>query len=498
MNAVEWLEEHWRLPERDPATRKRKRLRLRPWQKAVLRAMFPEDGSPSQYETFLISTVKKGGKTTLNAAATLYGTLSFPAPETTYVVANDERQAKGRVFELIVSAVREMGMERRGEAQIARNEIVFDTGSKIVAVPCDPAGEAGGMFGISSWTELWAFRDEQHVRMFEELTPVPNRRSLRIVDSYAGFVEDAPVLEPLWTRAVKGERPDPELPILTDGGLWAFIDQGPEAQERAWLGEPAEMEAYYREQARSERPGTFARHHLNKWQAGEEAFVSADQWDACVDPELCPVRNRDDRISIMAGVDAASRRDCAAVVAVTRTEGDRYRLVDHRIWAPRGKDIDLEDTIEAFVFDLKARFRLSHVVFDPHQMRRSEQTFRKRGISVREFRPGSENKDATQNLYDLIREGRIELYPDKELRKHALNAAVKATPNDGQKLDKQRAAAKIDGCVALSYAAFGALNLRVGIGRPRKMRLGNTGGGGDPDLASVRRARQRRQRESAA
>src|SRR5438552_3977803 len=89
--------------------RRRVLRRLRPWQKVVLVAMFPPDGTPSRWETFLISAVKKAGKTTLNAVATLYAALTFPAPETVYVVANDEAQATERVFELIADQVRRMG-----------------------------------------------------------------------------------------------------------------------------------------------------------------------------------------------------------------------------------------------------------------------------------------------------------------------------------------------------------------------------------------------------
>ena len=84
--------------------------------------------------------------------------------------------------------------------------------------------------------------------LWEELTPLPERRSLRIVDSYAGFQGDSPILEPLWTRAVAGERVEGDLPVFTSGRLWAFVDQGEEAQARAWRGEEASAAPYYAEQ----------------------------------------------------------------------------------------------------------------------------------------------------------------------------------------------------------------------------------------------------------
>ena len=110
-----------------------------------------------------------------------------------------------------------------------------------------------------------------------------------IVDCYAGFAGDSPILEPMWQRALAGERLDDDLPIFGTGKLWAYVDSGEEARERAWLGDPAEMEGYYAEQAATLRPGTFARLHLNLWQSGEEAFVTAEDWDACTLPELAPI-----------------------------------------------------------------------------------------------------------------------------------------------------------------------------------------------------------------
>ncbi|MEP6977621.1 MAG: hypothetical protein ABI948_06170 [Thermoleophilia bacterium] len=221
MTVVEWAETNWILPET------RRPIVLQPWQRETLLAIFPPDGSPSPHETFLISTVKKAGKTELNAVATLYAALTFPAPETVFAVANDLEQAQERVFERIAKAARAMGLVRSGAAVVSRSEIVFpETGSRIVAVPADFAGAAGAVFGITSWTELWAYRHEGHVRLWEELTPIPNRRSLRIVDSYAGFAGDAPILEAVWQRALEGERIHDELPIYTSGKLWAFIDQG--------------------------------------------------------------------------------------------------------------------------------------------------------------------------------------------------------------------------------------------------------------------------------
>jgi phage terminase large subunit-like protein len=452
VSVCEWAEANWIVPETGEL------IGLRPWQRVVLLSMFPADGSPSRWETFLISTIKKAGKTTLNAIATTYAVFTRHG-ETAYVVANDLEQSVGRVFELIADQVRRMGLLRSGAAVVTRTEIVFpETGSRIVAIPADFAGAAGATFGVSSWTELWAFRHEGHVRLWEELTPVPNRRSLRVVDSYAGFTGDAPVLEPLWTRALGGERIDDELPIFTNGKLWAFVDAGEEAQRRGWLGDTDDMDSYYGEQAQTLRPGTYARLHLNQWQSGEEAFIGAEDWDGCVDPfARPPVYPETIGMSALhVGVDVGVKHDSSAVVAVATMSDGKLHLIRHRIWQPvRGETLDLEATVEAFLLDLGREFPVAAVRYDPSQMVRSAQTLRG-ALSMQEFPQTSANlTTAGQTLFELLKTRAITLYPDSELRRHALNA-VAVNSGRGWRLAKEKSSRKIDGLAALSFAVVGA------------------------------------------
>jgi phage terminase large subunit-like protein len=450
LSAVAWVEANWVVPETG------KRIVLSPWQRAALDAMFPPDGSLRRFETYLISTCKKAGKTELDAEATMFATITTPG-ELTFVVANDLVQAQDRVFDRIAKQCRAQGLERSGEAVVSKSEIVFPKiGSRIVALSADFAGAAGAIFGVSSWTELWAFRYENHIRLWEELTPIPNRRSLRIVDSYAGFTGDSPILEPMWSRALAGERLSDELPIFGAGKLWAFIDQGEEAQERAWLGDPAERDSYYEEQRASLRPGTYNRLHLNVWQAGEEAFLTAEDWDACTAEYDPPAW--DGAVRAFAGVDAATKRDCAAVVCVGWDDSGLLAVLGHRIWTPpKGGTLDLEATVERYVLDLARRFRHLHVTFDPSQMIRSGQELSRAGVRMRELPQTTTNlTQASQALFDVVKERRLRCYPTPDLRQQILNSVVVETPR-GWRLAKEKASRKIDAAVALSFAVGAAV-----------------------------------------
>jgi phage terminase large subunit-like protein len=236
-----------------------------------------------------------------------------------------------------------------------------------------------------------------------------------------------------------------------------------EAQRRAWLGHADELEAYYREQAETLRPGTFARLHFNQWQSGEEAFITGEEWDGCVDAELTPLLPTKD-VAVSVGVDAATKGDCAAVVAVAR-EGDRLRLVAHRVWRPaKGQPLDLEETVEAYLRQLAESFRVERVLYDPFQMARSATTLRGAGVRMVEFPQTSANLTAAgQNLFELIRGRNLAMYVDEELRRHAL-AAVAVDSGRGWRLAKEKSSRKIDGVVALSFAALDAVQRPTGGG----------------------------------
>lgn len=367
---------------------------------------------------------------------------------------------------------------------MTKGEISFPAiGSRIEAISSDFAGAAGGLFGITSWTETWAFRHEGHVRLWEECTPIPNRRSLRIVDSYAGFTGDSPILEPMWTRAVAGERIHDELPIYSNGKRWAYIDQGEEAQRNAWLGDPAEMDAYYQEQADTLRPGTFARLHLNLWQQGDEAFLTAADWDAITCEYTVPREERTVRAFV--GVDAATKRDCAAVCAVGWDESGLLVVLAHKIWVPpkRGT-LDLEATTERYVRELRRRFGSIQVSFDPSQMIRSGQELQRAGVRMIELPQTSANlTQASQSLYDVVKERRLQCYPAPDLRQHILNSVVVESPR-GWRLAKEKASRKIDAAVALSFAVGAAVK---GSRRPVH-ESGRIRAGGVPWSAGVRGA----------
>lgn len=485
INVVDWAQSTWIVPET------RRRIVLKEWQKRFLLAAFPPDGAPSDYETFLISTVKKAGKTETNAIAVLFAALTRPGPETIFTVANDLMQSRDRVFSRILVQLRLSGMLDRGEVRATKSELAFrDNGTLIQALAADAAGSAGAIFGVSSWTELWAYEHESHTRLYEEMTPIPGRHSLRIIDSYAGFTGAAPILEPLWTRAIAGDPADPELPIYTTGRLWAYVDTGEEAQRRCWLGDPAGREPYYAEQRRSLRPGTFARLHENAWQSSAETFVTSEEWDATTWPNLTAIWRPPAEIPCFVGIDIGLKSDCSSVVTVIwdpdAAPGQRrLQVIDVEVWRNTpGRVLDLFDTVVPYLRELAERCALRRLLFDPSQFHAAAQVLSSAmpvcGVGVYSTREDDLAQShetmmelpqtlpnltkATQALWSLVKTGQLITYPEPTLRQHVLNA-VAIESAQGLRLAKEKQSRKIDAAVALSFACLAAVTFPPDPGR---------------------------------
>src|SRR5438132_11383583 len=91
---------------------------------------------------------------------------------------------------------------------------------------------------------------------------------------------------------------------------------------------------------------TFQRIHRNMWLSSESRFIDEQTYDACVvdgHPDLSG--------SLFIGVDAAVRKDNAAIVCLKYAdESDQLVLADYKIWKPLpGQPINLEASVEFYL-----------------------------------------------------------------------------------------------------------------------------------------------------
>jgi len=259
-----------------PRNEKGQPWRLSRYQRRVLARAFrrtPE--GRLLFRLVLWSEPKKSGKTFLAALLVLWWAFTHAHTEI-IVTANDLEQAQGRVFRTLVALLQQSPMLRPSVIITAR-EIKLSNGTLISAIASDYRGAAGSRHSLAVFDELWGFDSEAAERLYEELTPPPSEPdAFLLVVTYAGFTGESTLLERMYQRGLAGTRADDDLEIYEAEGLFMFWSHTP---RQSW-----QTEAYYHEQRRSLRPNTYRRLHENRWVSAESQFLTAELWEACVEP----------------------------------------------------------------------------------------------------------------------------------------------------------------------------------------------------------------------
>lgn len=402
------------------------------------------------YPQLIYAAIKKSGKTVFGAifmitTIVLYGERYAEG----YCVANDLEQAQGRVFEMIRRII-EASPLLKSEAKIGADKITFPgTGATITAIASNYASAAGGHPTISIFDELWGYTSERSRRLWDELIPVPTRKiSCRLVVSHAGFAGESVLLEELHQRGLTLPLVGPDL--HAGDGLCMFWSHTPIA--------PWQDEAWFAEMRRDLRPHQYVRMIENRFSSGDEAFVNMADFDACIDPALTPLV-ADPKLPVFVGIDASVKHDSSAILVTTWDEETRkVRLVAHKIFQPSPNEpLDFEATIEATLLDLRRRFLIKKVLFDPYQMQATAQRLARAGIRIDEFPQSLPNlTKASQNLFELISGKNIVMYADRAIRL-AMTRAIAVEGPRGWKIAKEKASHKIDCVVALGMSALAAV-----------------------------------------
>jgi len=422
---------------------------LYPAQERFLRealTLTPEGTLP--YSELLYSTPKKGGKTATTAMAMLYVIIVLAGPYAEgYCCANDFEQAQGRVFAAITRIIEKSPL-LKGSAKITGDKIEFSsTGSTIVALASHYASAAGSNPSFITFDELWAYQSTAAERLWDEMIPVPTRAvSARWTATYAGYEGESTLLEGLYKRGLAGEQIAPCL--YRNGGLLMFWSHEPVApwQNQRWLSQMREQH----------RPNAYLRQIENRWVTSESSFVEMEWWDACVDQNATPLL-AGANVPVWLGVDASVKRDSTAIVACTFDAG-KVHLVWHRIFQPSQNDpLNFEATIENSLLDLRRRFYIKEVRFDPYQLVSTSQRLTAAGLPMIEFPQSVPNlTEASSNLYELIKGRNLIVYPDNEMRL-AVSRAVALETSRGWRIAKEKQSHRIDVIVALAMAALGAV-----------------------------------------
>src|SRR5208337_1923759 len=266
--------------------------------------------------------------------------------------------------------------------------------------------------------------------------------------------------EGIYKRGLAGEQIAPRM--YQQPGLLMFWSHEPVApwQTPEWV---QQMRAQLRANA-------FLRMIQNEWVTSESSFIEINWWDACVNPELSPALV-DPSLPVWVGVDASVKRDSTAIaVCGWDREQKKVRLLSHRIFQPSPNDpLDFETTVEKTLLELKRRFYVREVRYDPYQLVSVAQRLQRAGLSMVEFPQSVPNlTEASTNLYDVIKGKNLIVYPDDGLRL-AISRAVALETSRGWRIAKEKSSHKIDVVVALAQAALGAVRAGAGTMAPGQL-----------------------------
>jgi phage terminase large subunit-like protein len=153
----QWIEKYFYVPDsRDPKTDEKLGkgpLRLASHQKHIIdEALSKNPDGTFKYSTVIYSAPKKSGKSALASAVTLYFG-HHNSDGNVYCLANDKTQSTDRIYSPIRTCFR-LHRELGGifsDINASLTEVTLPNNTKIRAIPCDAAGEAGSQPLLSTW-----------------------------------------------------------------------------------------------------------------------------------------------------------------------------------------------------------------------------------------------------------------------------------------------------------------------------------------------------------
>lgn len=227
----------------------------------------------------------------------------------------------------------------------------------------------------------------------------------------------------------------------------------------------------------------------------EDNYITVQQWDACLDPELPPLLPGD-RTPLIVGMDAGVTNDTFAIVAVSRHPNDRERPAVRAVKVFRPQDFEGHEvdfyTVENWMRvlcrggclaghaqsvgfkqndcefcergELQPGFNVPFVVFDPYQLKDMAQSFKRWGIAApKEFNQVGARAKADRELLNKVLRRELAHNGDAILREHIGNAKAKTQNDEDSKLRmvKKSPNRKIDAAVACSMAVSECMRLNM-------------------------------------
>jgi phage terminase large subunit-like protein len=413
------------------------RLKLRPWQREIVRGVLDEP-RPRQA---LVAIPAGNGKSTPAAAIGLYGLLGDGVEGAqVLVVASDERQA--RIIFRTAKRMVELDKDLSARVQVFADHLLEPrTDSIFMALPADPGS-------LQGWDPSMALVDELHVvteDTFEAMAARAGKRdrSLLLAISTPPKAGDDGVMRRLVDHGREGA--DPSF-YFTEFAAPAgcVVDD-----EAAWkIANPALDDFLHRDALRATLPpkmreNAFRRYRLGQWVGVDDAWLPDGAWAACADATITIA----DGTEVVLAFDGSFNGDTTVLTVATVAERPHVDVVE--LWEAAGTQVPIVD-VEAAIRAACRRWRVLEIAADPFRWARSLQLLDGEGLPILEY-PQSPGRmtPATARFYEAVVNGQLTHSGDTRLAHHVGNAVLREDAR-GARLAKERkdSPRRIDAAVA--------------------------------------------------
>jgi phage terminase large subunit-like protein len=447
--AVAFIERYVTLPK---GTGARRRMRLRPWQKAIVHGLFDEP-RPRQA---LVAISAGNGKTTLAAALGLYGLLADRVEGAQVIcVASDERQA--RILLNTARRMVELDPDLYARVQIFKDHLLEPhTDSTLFALPADPGALQGWDPSLCVVDELAVVTDD----VFEAMAARAGKReqSLLLAISTPPKIGDDGVMRRLVDHGRQGTDPSFYFrEFIAPAGC--EVDD-----EAAWeVANPALDDFLHRDALRAVLPpkmreNAFRGYRLGQWVALEDAWLPDGAWAACASASASIPAGAE----VVLGFDGSYNGDTTAIVAATVGGAPHLELIG--IW-DRPEDavewavpvLDVEQALR----DACRRWQVREIACDVFRWARTFQILTGEGLPVVEYpQTPSRMTPATTRFYEAVMLRTLSHSGDPTFARHVANCTVREDTR-GVRLAKEHRYSKrrIDAAVAAVMAFDRACDL---------------------------------------
>lgn len=376
--------------------------------------------------------------------------------------------------QVCVTFDREIQVPSLPGAKLRRVAAVAGTndGQNIHAVICDELHEWSGPKGKQVWNVLTNGTGARRQPMVLQVTTAGYDLEDTICGqqySYGKKVRDGQVSDPAyyfnWTEApANSDHRDPAVWEAANPSYGVLVH-----------------EPFFRDQLTKKTEAVYRRYFLNQWTQTEEIWLPPGAWDACKAPEL----QFNPALPLYVGIDVALVHDSTAVVGAQMIgeppdEGMpdlRRTVVRARIWENPYPETDARHhdwrlnlaEVETHLRNLRTMFPAAaaevderlmpgpEFCYDPAYFVRSAQALEGDGLTMVEF-PQVDGRmvPASQQLYQMICEGKLAHDGDPVLARHVLNVIADQRPRGWRMSKPKGSRRKIDAAIAMAIAVYRA------------------------------------------